>query len=89
MADSYLTDEELAAAQKLHQRNPYVITGISHGMFSIARHFGGMEYQGESYLYRPESDECVRADVMKFVEKMRRAARKKIAKQPEQQGLGI
>jgi hypothetical protein len=86
---AYLTDAELAAVQHLHRSSPYTITGISYGIFSIARHYGGMKCQGDNYVYMPESDECVRTDVVRAVEKMRRADRKKAAPQPEQHRLGI
>lgn len=72
-ADTYLSDDELDAIQLLDSDTPYMIRGISQGMFSLARHYGGMTYQGRSYQYMPETDECVRADVVKFVAKMRKA----------------
>jgi hypothetical protein len=72
-ADTYLSDSELDAIQSLHRDAPYMIRGISRGMFSIARHYGGMTYQGRRYEYNPETDECVRSDVVKFVAKLRKA----------------
>ncbi|MBA3773846.1 MAG: hypothetical protein H0X13_15550 [Ramlibacter sp.] len=70
--ESYLTEAELASIQHLHKRAPFVVQGISHGMFSIARHYGGMTFQGESYAYNPPTDECIRNDVLLAVEKLRR-----------------
>jgi hypothetical protein len=70
----YLTEQEVAAIQTLHRDVPYAIEGISRGMFSIARHSGGMTYQGFRYVYVPKHDECVRADVHMRVEKMRKKA---------------
>lgn len=69
---TYLSPDELDAIQSLPRDTPYLIDGISHSMFSIARHYGCMTYQGQHYIYRPETDECVRADVVKYVEKMRK-----------------
>lgn len=69
---AYLSAEEVEAAQALHKRAPYAISGISQGIFSLAR-CGGMTYQGERYTYIPVHDECVRDDVFKMVQKMRRA----------------
>ncbi len=77
---SYLIHEEVRAAQKLHRRAPYAISSISQSVFSIARLYGGMTYQGCAYTYFPEHDECVRDDVLKMVEKMR----KKKPVEPEQ-----
>ena len=54
----YLTEQEVAAIQTLHRDAPYSIEGISRGFFSVARHSGGMKYQGFSYVYIPEHDEC-------------------------------
>lgn len=77
---SYLTHEEVQAAYALHRRAPYAICNVSQGFFSIARHYGGMTYQGCAYTYFPEHDECVRDDVLKMVKKMR----KKKPVEPEQ-----
>jgi len=68
----YLTEQEVAAVQTLHKKAPYAVTGISRGMFSLARHSGGMTFQGCRYVYVEQFDECVRADVHKHVEAMRR-----------------
>lgn len=87
---SYLTAAEVQAAQSLHKRAPYSITGISHSIFSLARHYGGMTYQGCYYTYMaPPHDECVRDDVLRVVTKMRKAAAKKPAEaSPVQLELG-
>lgn len=81
----YLTAADVQAAQTLHKRAPYSITGISQSMFSIARHYGGMDFQGCRYVYVPEHDECVRADVMRLVQKRRKADRR-AANTAQQQG---
>lgn len=77
---SYLTPEEVKAAHALHRRAPYAICNVSQGFFSIARHYGGLEFQGCRYTYMPGHDECVRDDVLKMVKKMR----KKKPVEPEQ-----
>ena len=74
---SYLTDDELAAIQHMDRSTPYVITGISKGFFSVARHYGGMTYQGREYVYIPPTDECIRMDVIKAVAKMRKKPKAK------------
>jgi hypothetical protein len=74
MAEStdYLSADEVQAIQHLPRTAPYSITRISHSIFSVARHYGGMSYSGAHYTYVPEHDECVRTDVLRFVEKRRR-----------------
>lgn len=69
---TYLTAEELDAIQHMDRGAPYVIAGVSSGMFSIARHYGGMTYNTHRYTYCPAYDECVRNDVIKAVSKLRR-----------------
>ncbi len=81
----YLTEQEVAAIQTLHKKAPYAITGISHGIFSLARRSGGMTFEGCQYVYVEQFDECVRSDVHARVEKSRRkAAKAAAAKQAEQ-----
>lgn len=71
---SYLTADEVQAAQKLHKRAPYALCSVSQGFFSIARHFGGLTFQGCSYTYMPGDDECVRDDVLQLVKKLRKTS---------------
>lgn len=82
---SYLTEAELIDLQTsaLHKKTPFAITGVSHGMFSTARHYGGARYNGANYIYHPATDELIRDDVLKWLEKQRKAERKaaKIKKQ--------
>lgn len=88
---SYLTAAELRAAQVLHQRAPYVLCQVSQGFFSIARHYGGLTYNGCMYVYMPGHDECVRDDVLKLVTKMRRLATKRaeVVTKPDQLGMDL
>lgn len=69
-----LTDTELAALQDsgLHRNTPYLIKGVRNGQLSVARHFGGILYQGARYIYVPQSDELIRADVDKWLRAYRR-----------------
>ena len=50
----------------LHRRCPFVIASVSSGQFSIARHFGVITFNSESYVYNPKTDELIRADVLKW-----------------------
>ena len=72
----YLSTAEVLAAQSLHRKAPYSITNTSSTIFSLARHYGSIKYQGYWYVYIPEHDECVRDDVLKMVKKIRRDAKK-------------
>jgi hypothetical protein len=74
---NYLTAEEVqAASEKLHKRAPYALCNVSHGFFSLARHYGGLWFQNCHYTYIPVADECVRDDVLKLVTKMRKRSKK-------------
>lgn len=75
-----LTDDELNAIQTMDRRTPFQIHGVSHGFFSVARHYGGANYNGAHYVYDPTTDILTRADVLKRVQTMRRAKRTKKAK---------
>ena len=70
---SFLTADEVQAAQVLHKDAPYAISGVSGSMFSLARYTGGIRVSGSDYTYLPAHDECVRDDVLKMVKKMRKA----------------
>lgn len=74
---SYLTQEEIDALQtsELSRKAPFLIRGVSQGYFSVARLYGGMKYNGASYDYLPETDECIREDVRKFIHESRKTAK--------------
>ena len=84
---SYLTAAEVRAAQVLHQRAPYALTNVSCSFFNVARHYGALTFQGCSYTYMPEHDECVRDDVLRLVTQMRRLAAKAAVPDHEQMAL--
>jgi hypothetical protein len=69
---NYLTAEEVQAAHRLHQRAPYALCNVSRGFFSVARHYGGLTFQGCDYTYMPWHDECVRDDVLRLVTSLRK-----------------
>lgn len=68
----------------LHQNAPYAIQGVSQSQFSVARHYGGIRYQGEHYTYFAEVDELVRDDVLAYVRKAAKV-RAKLDKEIEKQ----
>jgi len=53
----------------LHRKTPFGIEGVSQGQFSIARHYGGIKYNGDEYTYLPLTDELIRDDVLKWKSK--------------------
>ena len=53
----------------LHQRTPYGMTNVSMTQFSVARHYGGIIFNGERYTYLPRTDELIRDDVLKWKHK--------------------
>lgn len=73
---SYLSEDEVAAAQVLPDNAPYAICHVSTGIFSVFRHYARMSFQGYPYTYMPEHDECIRDDVLALVRKLRREDKK-------------
>lgn len=79
---SHLTQSEIDALQlsKLDRDTPFVINGVSNGQLSIARHYGGCTFrctfQGKKYIYMPLTDELIRDDVVKWLEKYRKRKKK-------------
>jgi hypothetical protein len=84
---SYLTADELLAAQVLHQRAPYALCNVSMGFFSIARHYGGCTFRDCHYTYVDGHDECVRDDVLRLVTKLRKKRATKQSAPAEQPTL--
>jgi len=59
----------------LHKRTPYGMTNVSMTQLSIARYYGGCRFQGDDYIYLPDTDELIRHDVLKWQRKKKRAAK--------------
>lgn len=53
----------------LHRRTPFGISPVRRTQFSVARFYGGVTFQGESYTYFPKTDELIRNDVLKWKRK--------------------
>ena len=49
------------------------MTNVSMTQLSIARHYGGIRYNGDQYKYFADTDELVRDDVLKWQRKQKRA----------------
>ena len=58
----------------LHTRNPFLIRNVSKTQFSIARYSGGCTLNGDRYVYLPQTDELIRADVLKLKKKAQKSA---------------
>lgn len=71
---SYLTDDEKARLQQewTDLSATLGLANVSQTQFSIARHFGGIRFQGHQYVYFQEHDELWRDDVLKMVHGWRR-----------------
>jgi hypothetical protein len=80
-SESYLTEAESIAIQTLNRDSPYVIRNVSESQFSPARYYGAMKFNGVGYTYFPNTDEMVRDDVLRFVNKARREVEKAAKKQ--------
>jgi hypothetical protein len=86
---SYLTADELQAAQALHKLAPFALCNVSMGLFSIARNAGGLTFRRCHYTYMPGHDECVRDDVLRLVTKLRKKPASKKPAQPRNQCWGL
>ena len=53
----------------LHRKTPFGIRNVSMTQLSIARHYGGIKYNGDEYTYLPKTDELIRNDVLKWQRK--------------------
>ena len=52
---------------------------VSHTQMSIARHYGGMNVNGEKYTYFPQTDELVSTWALKMLKAVRKAIGEKTA----------
>lgn len=64
---SYLSEDDIEAIQHLHKKTPYLFRDVKDGQLSIGRHYGGITFQGEYYIYLLQTDELIRLDVFKLV----------------------
>ena len=58
----------------LHKRTPFGVRNVSQTQFSIARYSGGCTLNGDRYIYLPQTDELIRADVLRWKKKARKNA---------------
>lgn len=64
-----MTDADIDALQTsgLHRATPYMIVGVAQSQFSIARHYGGIRYQGIYYRYDHAANQLIREDVARWI----------------------
>lgn len=69
---SYLTEPEWHAAfAHFGMGDALAYAEVTHTQLSVARHFGGATVNGATYYYIAQTDELVRADVFKWVHRVR------------------
>ena len=73
------TESQLTGVEDcgLHKRTPYGMREVSKTQLGIARHYGGIIFNGERYTYIPPTDELIRDDVLKWKQKQEKAKAKK------------
>lgn len=49
--------------------HPKIITDVSRGMFSVARYYGGCNFNGKEYVYFADRDELVLKSYVKEYKK--------------------
>jgi hypothetical protein len=54
------------------------IFDVSKGMFSIARHYGGIKFNGDTYIYNPTNDTLTRQDIHLKEQKGQKAKEKEL-----------
>lgn len=73
---SYLTPAERDALQSsgLHVMTPYVIDDPRHEAMRFAKLDGSVKWHGDYYTYIDATDELIRDDVLRWLEKRRKTA---------------
>ena len=69
----------------LHRKSPFGITNVTQTQFSIARYYGGINFNGCMYIYYPHTDELIREDVMKWKAKQLKVKHKKQSENLQQE----
>jgi hypothetical protein len=69
---SYLAEAEWTAVfAQFGVREPLAYADISNTQLSVFRHYGGGSVNGHAFYYVPETDELLRHDVIKWIERQR------------------
>lgn len=92
MSWTAITADEISTLDisgKLHTRTAWLYQGVSQTQLSIARHYGGMQVNGEHYVYCYPTDELIRQDVFSAVQKLRKQHKALDAMAEFSQQLGL
>jgi hypothetical protein len=83
MSMFFMTDDECAAMDMAATLEgafpppyPLIYREVMNTQLSVARFFGGVKLNGHHFTYFPAGDELIRDDVLKWLTKRRKAARK-------------
>jgi hypothetical protein len=62
-----LRDNEAALRAKFNRDETIAFPNASMSQFSIARYYGGINFNGHEFIYNQEDDSLIRADVLKWM----------------------
>jgi hypothetical protein len=69
---SYLTETEWSAVfERFGLQETLAYANVCDTQLSIARHYGGATVNGRSFYYLPDTDELLRRDVFRWIERRR------------------
>jgi hypothetical protein len=71
-----LRDNESALRAKFKPTETIAIPNASMSQFSIARYYGGINFNGQHFVYNPDDDSLIRADVLKWMKGHLKKAKK-------------
>lgn len=66
---------------------PWQFFGVSMSQLSIARHYGGLKFNGSDYVYDQTDDSLTRSDVLRAVMRIRREDAKAAKQAAEQDAM--
>ena len=78
MPGTYFTADEAAAIEAGFPDDgvPIMYCDVSYSQLSLARHAGGAMVHGRRFTYVTATDELIRDDLLKWIERRRREARR-------------
>ncbi len=80
-----LKDNEAWLREQFDSQASIAFANVSMTQLSVARHFGGCEYNGSYYVYNPTDDSLIREDVITKLSKHLKPKKSKPVKQTEQE----
>jgi hypothetical protein len=67
-----LQEHRAALIEKFGSRETVAHANVSMTQLSIARHYGGINFNGKHFIYNPADDSLIREDVAKWIVKQRK-----------------